>query len=43
MKEQVARVQHLPHETEAAEILERLILSRDFIDFLTLPAYDHLP
>jgi malate synthase len=28
---------------EAAKILDRLVLEQTFVDFLTLPAYDHLP
>jgi malate synthase len=31
------------HFQAAAQILERLIISRDFIEFLTLPAYERLP
>jgi malate synthase len=30
------------HFKEAAEILERLIVNREFTEFLTLPAYDRL-
>jgi malate synthase len=30
------------HYREAAEILEPLILAREFVDFLTLPAYERL-
>ncbi len=32
-----------PHYREAARLLDELVLSQDFVEFLTLPAYRYLP
>ena len=42
MAEQVAKAGGSPHIAEAAEILTKLILTENFSEFLTLPAYERL-
>jgi malate synthase len=37
-----AELAELPHLDEAAELFDQVALADDFVDFLTLPAYDKI-
>jgi malate synthase len=41
--EETAGIDDFPHLTEAREVFEAVALGVDFPEFLTLPAYEHLP